>query len=84
MEELSDLEGHDEVFLFRFCKSIERLSIRNATYYSGSKRTRNIPQNALIKFVRKAPASLRWFRSDLTEENIVMLQKERPEIELLN
>ena len=84
MRALSNLDGHHKYFLFHICKSIERLSIRNATYYSGSKRTRNIPQNALIKFVRKAPASLRWFRSDLTEENIVMLQKERPEIELLN
>jgi hypothetical protein len=69
-------------FIFhRCCKALERVSIRNARCY------RNvlicIPQNALIKFVRNVP-SLRWFRSDLTQENIDMLQLERPDIELLN
>jgi hypothetical protein len=43
-----------------------------------------LPQNALIKFVRNAPPSLRWFRSDLSLENMVMLRNVRPEIELLN
>ena len=43
-----------------------------------------IPQNALIKFVRNAPVSLLWFRSDLSRANIEMLQKERPGIEFLN
>jgi hypothetical protein len=40
-------------------------------------------QNALIKFVRNAPSSIRWFRSDLTLENMNMLRMERPGIELL-
>ena len=43
-----------------------------------------IPQNALIKFVRNAPSSLRWFRSDLSQENIAMLKKERLGIAFLN
>ena len=38
----------------------------------------------LIKFVRNAPPTLRWFRSDLTSDNMEMLRMERPEIELLN
>ncbi|VEU42832.1 unnamed protein product [Pseudo-nitzschia multistriata] len=42
-----------------------------------------IPQTALIKFVRNAPSTLKWFRSDLTTEHKVMLRAERPEIELL-
>ena len=43
----------------------------------------NIPQGALIKFVRNAP-SLKWFRSDLTQENRNMLRNEQPTIELVN
>ena len=43
-----------------------------------------MPRNALIKFVRNAPPSLCWFRSDLTPENMNMLRLERPDIELLN
>ena len=46
--------------------------------------TNQIPQEALIKFVRNVP-SLRWFRSNLSKENIAMLKKERPnEIQLIN
>ena len=41
-----------------------------------------VPQNALIKFVRNAPPSLRWFRSYLTIEIMNMLRLERLEIEL--
>lgn len=40
-------------------------------------------QNALIKFVRNDPSTLRYFRSDLTLENTNMLRLERPGIELL-
>ena len=41
-------------------------------------------QNALIKFVRNAPSTLRWFRSDLTPDNMTTLRLEQPGIELLN
>ena len=68
-----------DTFLFHKCihnnKVLERISIRNA---------RDITQKMLIKFIRKAPPSLRWFRSDLTSANMAMLRLERPEIELLN
>jgi hypothetical protein len=33
----------------------------------------------LIKMVRLHP-TLRWLRSDLSEENVAMLKQERPEI----
>merc|ERR1712238_451069 len=35
-----------------------------------------------IKFVRHAP-SLKWFRSDLSQENVDMLQTERPNVEFV-
>jgi hypothetical protein len=83
-EELSDLENHIDTFIFYLCcKSLERVSIRNAKWYSIGDVPTIIPQNALIKFVRSVP-SLCWFRSDLTQENMDMLRLERPDIELLN
>jgi len=39
-------------------------------------------ENLLIDFVRNA-TRLRWFRSDLTSENISMLQLERAEVEFV-
>jgi len=90
-------QQHDDNFYMFYCyKSLECLSIRNAKYTDhifGYLDDNNIddctvridiPQNALIKFVRKSPTSMRWFRSDLTKENMDMLRKERPEIQLLN
>ena len=79
-------------------EKIERLSIRGARYteqsvhvYDQNKKenknvpiiTRPISQNALMKFVRNAPQTLQWFRSDLSLENITILQLERPTIEFL-
>ena len=89
LKHMSNLEEHDGIFLFYFLKSLECLSIRNAKYAiqtNGSDTIvgTNVPQNVLIKFVRNAPTSMRWFRSNLTKENIDMLTKERPGIELLN
>ncbi|OEU18131.1 hypothetical protein FRACYDRAFT_268865 [Fragilariopsis cylindrus CCMP1102] len=84
VEEISDLENHRDTpnpnpFLFDCCSTaLERVSIRNAKS-SGEV----FPQNLLIKFVRNVP-TLRWFRSDLTEENMNMLRLERPDIEFLN
>ena len=87
---LSDLVNRSDIFLFYECESkiLERVSIRNAKWCDyGRTEDRypiTIPQSALIKFVRKAPKSLRWFRSNLTTENMTMLRSERPEIELVN
>jgi hypothetical protein len=66
MQEFSDLVNHERSFIFSHCcKSLERVSVRNAKYCDGK-----ITQNALIKFVRNAPSSMRWFRSDLSQDNI--------------
>ena len=66
---LSDMEDdvHSKTFIFHKCDSnvLERVSIRNARYqwYDNGSWTETIiiPQNALVKFVRNAPQSLRWF-----------------------
>jgi hypothetical protein len=83
---LSNLENHIDKFIFHCCRSkaLERVSIRNAKWFNHNLIINLVPQNVLLKFVRNAPSSLRWFRSDLTQENMDMLRLERPEIELLN
>ena len=43
-----------------------------------------IPQTALLKFIRDAPTTLRWFRSNLTQANIEMFHHERPQIECMS
>ncbi|OEU15009.1 hypothetical protein FRACYDRAFT_239689 [Fragilariopsis cylindrus CCMP1102] len=87
-DEMSNLDNHRDKFIFHYCsKNLERVSIRNAKgfgYNYSLKFMYVFPQNALIKFVRNSPPSLRWFRSDLTQDNMTMLRLERPEIELLN
>lgn len=65
-------------------KGLEGLSVKNARCHHGDQEPVPIPQQALIKFVRKAPETLRWFRSDLTQENKEMLRRERPTILLLS
>jgi hypothetical protein len=85
LDKMSDLENQRDTFIFHYCcKVLERVSIRNAKWHPDGANVNVVPQNALIKFVRKAPTSLRWFRSDLTVENMNMLRLERPELELLN
>ena len=88
--EYSELENdeHSDIVLFCQCRTkLERVSIQNAKWFYENRIcdvTTVIPQNALIKFVRKAPASLLWFRSDLTKENRMMLRSEQSGIELVN
>jgi hypothetical protein len=68
----------------------ERVFIRDAKFEntfvlnSNDEPPEVIPQNILIKFVRNAPLSMRWFRSDLTPENMQMLRLKRPDIEFFN
>ena len=78
IDNMSDLETHRDTFIFHCSKALERVSIRNLIW--GSMYCR---QKILIKFVRNVP-TLRWFRSNLTEENMNMLRLERPDIEFLN
>ena len=91
VDRMSDLDDNNDssknVILFYKCNSnvLERVSIKNAHCFNGNNnRTTPLSQKALIKFVRNAPPSLRWFQSSLTDENINILRPERPEIELIN
>jgi hypothetical protein len=99
---ISDLNDPEinHIILFYYCfqhKALERISIKNSkiciveNLYDEEEayiaQVETIPQNALIKLVRNAPSTLKWFRSDLTQANINMLQEERlrlgkPKIEL--
>ena len=83
-----DMNGNPNIFIFHKCsKSLERVSIKNARYASGdyfNGESICLPQRALIKFIRNAPSSLKWFRSDLGQENINMLRMERPDIEFVS
>ena len=76
------------IFLFYECSSkLERISIRNAAWsnaFNPCDKTVVVPQNALMKFIRNAPSSLKWFQSNLSHENMDMLRSERPGIEFLN
>jgi hypothetical protein len=57
---------------------LERVSLRNAKVdFDGLNQI--LPQYGLLKFVRNTP-TLRWFRSDLSPENVAILQAERPEV----
>ena len=77
-----DNDDYSHIFLFHKCSHVlERVSIKNSKL--SFSQSVYIPQNALIKFIRNAPVSLTWFRSDLTPENITMLRMERPEIEFV-
>ena len=81
-----DDDKHSHIFLFHKLHSnvLETVSIKNVrSRHSYRTRTHTLPQNALIKFIRNAPMSLRWFRSDLFQDNIDMLRSERPEIEFV-
>lgn len=70
-----------EWFLFLRYNHLERLSIKGARWgrFRWSRDEFPVSQNMLIKMVRLHP-TLRWLRSDLTPENLTMLQAERPEI----
>merc|ERR1712032_836555 len=81
-EKFSDLNNHPGDFLFHQCSSIvlERVSIRNARFVGSNGRAvaASVPQHMLIKFIRNAPPTLKWFRSDLSKTNMDMLRSERP------
>jgi hypothetical protein len=77
-------ENPDAHFIFYLCcKALERVSIRDAKLHLYEQADKIVPQTTLIRFVRNV-SSLRWFRSDLTQENMDMLRLERPDIEFLN
>ena len=89
MKAMSDSNNYPNVFFFcTLCNNpLERISLRSAQYDHIRDLTfvpEIIPQSILMKFVRKAPATLVWFRSDLSPANIRILQSERPGIQFLN
>ena len=85
-EAMSDSDNHSNAFFFHKLRHnpLERISIRKARYMDPDDNKQIVPQSILMKFVRKAPATLVWFRSDLSPANIRLLQSERPGIQLLN
>jgi hypothetical protein len=68
-------------YMLMNCKHLERVTIKNTTWQAVEVEGEAQPlsQGIIIKFVRHTP-TLRWLRSDLTEENVAMLQQERPDI----
>lgn len=66
-------------YMFMECRSLERLSIKGATWFVRNEETFPVTQEMIIKMVRHH-TTLRWLRSDLMEENIAMLKRERPEV----
>jgi hypothetical protein len=73
--------GADWVLLQEYT-NLERVTLKHAEYVERHpyRYWKQLPQEALFKFVRHTP-TLRWFCSDLTQENIAILKKERPEVE---
>ena len=86
IEAMSDSFNYPNIFLFHKLNNnpLERISLRNARYTDFDLNEGTVPQQILMKFVRKAPSTLVWFRSDLAAANIRVLQSERPGIEFLN
>jgi hypothetical protein len=79
-------DGPDWVLLQEY-PNLERVTLLHAEYtcHDSYNLDRDLfwqvlPQEALMKFVRHTP-TLRWFRSDLTAENIAILKEERAEVE---
>ena len=73
-------EGQSGIFLLKSCSCLERLSIKNVSWSTRDGEEEGpVSQAMLIKMVRDHP-TLHWLRSDLTQENIAMLQQERPEM----
>lgn len=62
------------------CRRLERLSIKgiSATLFRGSPQA--VSNDVIAKYVRHAPPTLRWLRSDLSQDYVAMLKQERPEI----
>lgn len=70
---------YENIFLFHeCCENLESVSIVNAKYVSHEDPTtiKRITQQALMKFVKHTARTLQWFCSDLSPENIRLLQTE--------
>jgi hypothetical protein len=81
----SNANGGADWVLLQEYPNLERVTLKHVEYlkrYAYDNWTA-LPQEALIKFARHTP-KLRWFCSDLTQENIAMLKEERPDVEFCN
>jgi hypothetical protein len=90
-DKIADLNNHQDIFMLYFCcNALEYFSIKNMNYSTTAGftvmmvKSRFSHKTFLVKSVRNATPTLRRLRSDLTLENMSMLQMERPGIELLN
>eukprot|EP00980_Cylindrotheca_fusiformis_P014502 scaffold3875_cov123-Cylindrotheca_fusiformis.AAC.22 len=66
-------------FLAAHNHRLTKVSLRGTRSYTRNGRFDSLSQETLMKFVRFSGA-LKWFRSDLTMENIAILKQERPDI----
>jgi hypothetical protein len=67
-------------YLLMHCPRLERLSIKNAVSWHNADNPKvRLEQDLVMKLVRHHP-TLCWLRSDLTEENVAILKRERPEV----
>ena len=79
-------QKYPTMYLFsKLCnKPLERVSIKNARYYEhDTDEQYPLDTSMLIKFIRHAPSTLTWFRSDLPPAVIRVLQSEKPHIEFV-
>ena len=92
MQELDHVPQEDDVWILFACSSnLERVSLRKTKWFHfwldcgrlGPQPAYPLQQEGLMKFVRRTP-TLKWFRSDLSSENIAILQKERPRVTFCN
>jgi hypothetical protein len=77
-------QAEGDIWLFCECPSpLERIDLKGVRYSSDTGRRLPIPQKALVKLVRRSP-NLKWLRSDLSKENIAMLQLEKFDLTFLS
>ena len=91
-EERNGTASVASTFIFHHYSSqvLERISLHNTQLRVVGRTGTNrksiytaIPQQVLLKFIRNAPPTLRWFRSNLTKANIDIVQHEHPNIEFV-
>ena len=86
---MANLHPHKYPTMYLFSKlcnkPLERVSIKNARYYEhDTDEQYPLDTSMLIKFIRHAPSTLTWFRSDLPPAVMRVLQSEKPHIEFVN
>lgn len=70
----------DGFYLLKYCRSLERLSIKGAMFRIQTTTFWQPVHQAMLMEMVRHHCTLRWLRSDLTPENVAILQQERPEV----